>query len=70
MGIGRRTNSARWNRCTLQITVPGGSEDLAAKVGVPAIERRLPGPGPVDSATLGHAATRHGLTILGPTPTA
>ena len=55
---------------TLQITTPGGFEDFAAEVGVPAAERRLPEPGPVDPALLGHAAARHGVEILGPPPTA
>jgi mannose-6-phosphate isomerase-like protein (cupin superfamily) len=53
---------------TLQITVPGGFERFAAEVGGPAAERRLPDPGPVDPAALGHAAALHGMEILGPPP--
>lgn len=52
----------------LQITTPAGFEDFAAEVGVPALERRLPDPGPVDPAALGHAAARHGVELLGPPP--
>ncbi|MEU3255402.1 quercetin 2,3-dioxygenase [Streptomyces sp. NPDC006997] len=54
-------------RC-LQITTPSGFEDFASDVGVPAVERRLPGPGPLDPAALGHAAARHRIEILGPPP--
>jgi mannose-6-phosphate isomerase-like protein (cupin superfamily) len=53
---------------TLQITTPGGFEEFAAEVGEPARELRLPDPGPVDPAALGHAAARHGMEILGPPP--
>ena len=56
-------------RC-LQITTPSGFEEFAAEVGVPARERRLPEPEPVDPAALGHAAARHRIEILGPPPTA
>jgi mannose-6-phosphate isomerase-like protein (cupin superfamily) len=52
----------------LQITTPGGFEEFAAEVGAPAAERRLPEPGPVDPAALGHAAARHAVEILGPPP--
>jgi mannose-6-phosphate isomerase-like protein (cupin superfamily) len=52
----------------LQITVPGGFEKFAAEAGAPATERRLPDPGPVDPAALGHAAAMHGMEILGPPP--
>ncbi len=52
----------------LQITAPSGFEHFAAEAGVPAVERRLPDPGPVDPAALGHAAARHGIEILGPPP--
>lgn len=52
----------------LQITTPAGFEDFAAEAGCPALERRLPGPTPIDPAALGHAATRHGIEILGPPP--
>ncbi|MBY8344017.1 quercetin 2,3-dioxygenase [Streptomyces spinosirectus] len=55
-------------RC-LQLTTPSGFEDFAADVGAPALERRLPDPGPIDPAALGHAAARHGIEILGPPPT-
>jgi mannose-6-phosphate isomerase-like protein (cupin superfamily) len=54
-------------RC-LQITTPGGFESFAAEAGQPAVERRLPDPGPIDPAALGHAAAAHGLEILGPPP--
>jgi len=53
----------------LQITTPSGFEDFAAQVGVPAAERRLPDPGPVDPQALGHAATQHAIELLGPPPT-
>ncbi|WP_028923896.1 quercetin 2,3-dioxygenase [Pseudonocardia acaciae] len=52
----------------LQITSPGGFERFAAEVAVPAAERRLPDPTPVDPAALGHAAARHAVEILGPPP--
>lgn len=52
----------------LQITTPAGFEDFAAEVGEPASALRLPDPGPVDPARLGHAAARHGVEILGPPP--
>ena len=54
---------------TLQITTPAGFEKFAAAVGQAAPERRLPEPGPVDPAALGHAADRYGIEILGPPPT-
>lgn len=54
---------------TLQITTPCGFERFAAEVGAPARERRLPDPGPVDPAALGHAAARHAIELLGPPPT-
>lgn len=54
-------------RC-LQLTTPAGFEDFAAAVGAPALERRLPEPGPVDPAALGHAAPLHHIEILGPPP--
>lgn len=54
---------------TLQITSPAGFEHFAAAAGQPATERRLPDPGPVDPAALGHAAARFGIEILGPPPT-
>jgi mannose-6-phosphate isomerase-like protein (cupin superfamily) len=53
---------------TLQLTTPGGFENFAAAVGAPAPERRLPDPGPVDPAALGHAAALHQIEILGPPP--
>lgn len=53
---------------TLQITTPSGFERFAADVGEPAGERRLPEPGPVDPAALGHAAHRHRIELLGPPP--
>ncbi|KAA9159437.1 cupin domain-containing protein [Amycolatopsis acidicola] len=52
----------------LQITTPAGFERFAAEVGEPARQRRLPDPGPVDPTTLGHAAARHAIEILGPPP--
>jgi mannose-6-phosphate isomerase-like protein (cupin superfamily) len=52
----------------LQITTPSGFEDFVAEAGEPALERRLPDPGPVDPAALGHAAARHHVEILGPPP--
>ncbi|WP_439379073.1 cupin domain-containing protein [Amycolatopsis lexingtonensis] len=54
---------------TLQITTPGGFEKFAAAAGEPARERRLPDPGPIDPAALGHAAALNGIEILGPPPT-
>ncbi|MEV0730727.1 cupin domain-containing protein [Polymorphospora sp. NPDC050346] len=54
---------------TLQITTPSGFEGFAAEAGEPAAARRLPDPGPVDPAALGHAAARHGVELLGPPPT-
>jgi len=59
--------SAEPLRC-LQITTPSGFEDFAADAGTPARERRLPDPGPLDPAALGHAAARHHIEILGPPP--
>jgi mannose-6-phosphate isomerase-like protein (cupin superfamily) len=53
---------------TLQITTPSGFEAFAAEVGEPAAERRLPDPGPIDPAALGHAAGRHAIEMLGPPP--
>lgn len=53
---------------TLQITTPAGFESFAAAVGLPAGERRLPDPGPVDPAALAHAGALHGIEILGPPP--
>ncbi|MFF4364497.1 cupin domain-containing protein [Streptomyces sp. NPDC001594] len=54
-------------RC-LQITTPAGFEDFAMDAGAPARERRLPAPGPIDPAALGHTAARHHIEILGPPP--
>jgi mannose-6-phosphate isomerase-like protein (cupin superfamily) len=53
----------------LQITTPSGFEDFAAAAGQPASERRLPDPGPIDPAALGHAAAQHAIELLGPPPT-
>jgi mannose-6-phosphate isomerase-like protein (cupin superfamily) len=53
---------------TLQITAPSGFERFAAEVGVPALERRLPDPGPVDPAALAEAAARNAIELLGPPP--
>jgi mannose-6-phosphate isomerase-like protein (cupin superfamily) len=53
----------------LQLTTPAGFEHFAAEAGEPAPERRLPDPGPIDPAVLGHAAARHGIELLGPPPT-
>jgi quercetin dioxygenase-like cupin family protein len=50
---------------TLQITAPSGFERFAAEVGEPARARRLPDPGPIDPAALGHAAARHAIELLG-----
>ncbi|AEA22646.1 MULTISPECIES: cupin domain-containing protein [Pseudonocardia] len=52
----------------LQLTTPAGFEHFAAEAGEAATERRLPEPGPVDPARLGHAAARHGVEIVGPPP--
>ena len=52
----------------LQITTPSGFEAFAGEVGLPAAERRLPDPGPIDPAALGHAAGRHAVELLGPPP--
>jgi mannose-6-phosphate isomerase-like protein (cupin superfamily) len=52
----------------LQITTPSGFEDFVREVGQPATERRLPDPGPVDPAALGHASARHSIELLGPPP--
>ncbi len=53
---------------TLQITTPSGFGQFAAEVGEPAAARRLPDPGPIDPAALGHAAARHAIELLGPPP--
>jgi mannose-6-phosphate isomerase-like protein (cupin superfamily) len=53
---------------TLQITTPSGFEHFAAEVGEPAGARRLPEPGPIDPALLGHASARHAIELLGPPP--
>ncbi len=53
---------------TLQITTPSGFEEFASEAGMPAEERRLPDPMPIDPAALGHAAARHAIEILGPPP--
>lgn len=52
----------------LQITTPAGFEEFAAAAGQPAAERRLPDPGPIDPAALGHAAAQHAIEMLGPPP--
>jgi uncharacterized cupin superfamily protein len=52
----------------LQITTPSGFEQFAAAAGGPATRRRLPEPGPIDPAALGHAAQQHGIELLGPPP--
>lgn len=54
-------------RC-LQLTTPSGFEKFVAAAGRPAAERRLPDPGPIDPAALGHAAALHNIEILGPPP--
>jgi mannose-6-phosphate isomerase-like protein (cupin superfamily) len=56
-------------RC-LQITAPSGFEDFVAEVGQAAAERRLPEPGPIDPAALGHAMAAHHYELLGPPPSA
>ncbi len=53
---------------TLQITAPSGFEQFAREIGEPAQARRLPEPGPIDPAALGHAAARHAIELLGPPP--
>lgn len=53
---------------TLQLTAPSGFERFAAEVGVPALDRRLPDPGPVDPAALAEAAARNAIELLGPPP--
>lgn len=45
-----------------------GGPDFAAEVGEPAAERRLPYPGPIDPAALGHAMVRHHYELLGQPP--
>ncbi|GAA0291359.1 hypothetical protein GCM10010302_32420 [Streptomyces polychromogenes] len=50
------------------VTTPSGFEDFARDVGAPARERRLPAPGRLEPAALGHAAARHHIEILGPLP--
>lgn len=52
----------------LQITTPSGFEHFARTAGEPASQRRLPDPGPIDPAALGHAAARHSIELLGPPP--
>jgi mannose-6-phosphate isomerase-like protein (cupin superfamily) len=52
----------------LQITTPSGFEAFVAEVGEPAAELRLPDPGPIDPAVLGHTAGRHAIELLGPSP--
>lgn len=52
----------------LQITTPSGFEGFAAAVGEPAAQRRLPDPGPIDPAALGHAAQQFAIELLGPPP--
>lgn len=54
----------------LQITTPSGFENFAAAAGEPALQRRLPDPGPIDADALGHAAQQHGIELLGPPPQA
>jgi mannose-6-phosphate isomerase-like protein (cupin superfamily) len=54
----------------LQVTVPSGFESFAAEAGEPARERRLPDPGPFDPAKLAETASRHGIEIIAPPPTA
>ena len=53
---------------TLQITTPSGFDQFAREAGEPALERRLPAPGPVDAAGLARVAARHGIELLGPPP--
>ncbi|MDQ1249073.1 MAG: hypothetical protein QG597_3447 [Actinomycetota bacterium] len=52
----------------LQITTPSGFEGFARAAGVPATSLRLPDPGPIDPAALGHAAQLHAIELLGPPP--
>ncbi|MEV0002139.1 cupin domain-containing protein [Micromonospora sp. NPDC050980] len=52
----------------LQITTPSGFEGFAADAGEPAGEHRLPDPATIDPVSLGHAAARHGIELLGPPP--
>ncbi|MFI7617402.1 cupin domain-containing protein [Nonomuraea terrae] len=51
---------------SLVITTPAGFERFVADVGVPAVERRLPDPGPIDVAALAEAHARHAIELLGP----
>jgi quercetin dioxygenase-like cupin family protein len=53
---------------TLQFTTSAGFDDFVSEAGVPAAERRLPDPMPVDPAALMQAAGRHHYEILGPPP--
>ena len=55
---------------TLQLTTAAGFDEFVAEAGLPAPERRLPGPMPVDPAELTQAAARHRYRyqILGPPP--
>ena len=53
----------------VQLTTPAGFENFATAVSEPARERRLPDPGPIDAAAMGHAAALNGIEILGPPPT-
>ncbi|HJQ06475.1 MAG TPA: cupin domain-containing protein [Nocardioides sp.] len=52
----------------VQITSPAGFEEFVAAAGEATTERRLPDPGPIDPAALGHAAATHRIEILGPPP--
>jgi len=52
----------------LQITTPSGFDNFVRQAGEPATERRLPAPGPIDPALLGHAAAQYAIELLGPPP--
>jgi mannose-6-phosphate isomerase-like protein (cupin superfamily) len=55
---------------SITLTTPAGFEHFVAEAGEPAQERRLPDPGPLDPAALGHASARHAIELLGPPPSA
>ncbi len=52
----------------VQITSPAGFEGFVEAAGQPTADRRLPDPGPIDPAALGHAAAAHHIELLGPPP--
>lgn len=52
----------------LVMAFPGRFVDFVAELGVPAPERRLPDPYPLDPQRLAEVAARHGIDIVGPPP--